>query len=488
MGEFAAELPKARMPAFRLRSLGDDRLGRLVAAGDERAFAVVYQRYQDALYRYCRSIVGDPEDAADALQNTMAAALRGLTGEKREIRLKPWLFRIAHNECVSMLRSRRPQVAIDESLELVAPDGLDAGTRERLRQLVADLQQLPTAQRSALVMRELSGLGYDEIAAALGGNVAAARQSVFEARSALHELAEGRAMECESVRRALSDNDGRVLRGRKLRAHLRACGSCRDFRDLIGTRRRDLALIAPPIPAALAAGLLHHVLGGAATASGGAGTGVGGAGLGSLAAGKAVAASTAMKAAAIVACTAAVGAGTVETVREVEHSTSSPKSTKATPTPPVHQLQPAGGSGHMTVNSSSRGSTAATTHSNHTAATKHGSHVKKHTAPSEKSHSHKGKTHTNHAGGNSGGGGKSEEHQQARIHEHPEHPTTPAGKGDTPASTKGPPATTPAAPVKTTPTHTTPELPAQAQNGVDLSGSQPGASGRSKGIGQGLAN
>src|SRR5919198_569866 len=327
MGEFAAELPKARMPAFRLRSLGDDRLGRLVAAGDERAFAVVYQRYQDALYRYCRSIVGDPEDAADALQNTMAAALRGLTGEKREIRLKPWLFRIAHNECVSMLRSRRPQVAI---------------------------------------------------AAALGGNVAAARQSVFEARSALHELAEGRAMECESVRRALSDNDGRVLRGRKLRAHLRACGSCRDFRDLIGTRRRDLALIAPPIPAALAAGLLHHVLGGAATASGGAGTGVGGAGLGSLAAGKAVAASTAMKAAAIVACTAAVGAGTVETVREVEHSTSSPKSTKATPTPPVHQLQPAGGSGHMTVNSSSRGSTAATTHSNHTAATKHGSHVKKH--------------------------------------------------------------------------------------------------------------
>src|SRR4051794_36434310 len=308
MGEFAAELPKARMPAFRLRSLGDDRLGRLVAAGDERAFAIVYERYYQPLYRYCRSIVGDPADPAHAVQNTMAAALRALTGETREIKLKAWLFRIAHNECISLLRGRRPQVAIDESLELIAPDGADATTRERLRQLVADLQELPTAQRSSLVMRELSGLGYDEIAVALGATVAAARQSVFEARSALHEFAEGRAMECESVRRALSDNDGRVLRGRKLRAHLRVCGSCHDFRDLIGTRRRDLAMIAPPLPAALAAGLLHHVVGGGAAAASG-GAGAGGASLGSLAPSKAIAASTARKAAANVACTAAGGAG-----------------------------------------------------------------------------------------------------------------------------------------------------------------------------------
>jgi len=466
MGEFAAELPKARMPAFRLRSLGDDRLGRLAAAGDERAFAVVYERYHQPLYRYCRSIVGNPEDAADALQNTMAAALRGLSGETREVRLKPWLFRIAHNECISMLRDRRPHLAIDESLELIAPDGADATTRERLRQLVADLQELPTAQRSSLVMRELSGLGYDEIAVALGATVAAARQSVFEARSALHEFAEGRAMECESVRRALSDNDWRVLRGRKLRAHLRVCGSCHDFRDLIGTRRRDLAMIAPPLPAALAAGLLHHVVGGGAAAASG-GAGAGGASLGSLAASKAIAASTAMKAAAIVACTAAVGAGTVETVRQVEQSNSPAPATAA---PPMHQSQPAGGSGHVTVNSSSRGSTAATANSNRVAAKAHGSPTTRRHG-SANSHSRSGHRHPNRAGGNSGSAG---EQTPKNSHTKPEHKTKPTGKGNAPAAgskgekaPKGPRAATPRS-TPTTPTVTIPELPEQAQgHGVD---------------------
>src|SRR5438552_9218599 len=111
---------------------------------------------------------------------------------------------------------------------------------------------------------------------------------------------------------------------------MRACGSCRDFRDVMGSRKRDLALIAPPIPAALAAGLLHHVLGGGAATATSGGAGAGSAGLGTLAAGKAVAASTALKAAAIVAATAAVGAGTVETVRQVEHS-SSASAPKAAP-------------------------------------------------------------------------------------------------------------------------------------------------------------
>ena len=266
MGEIAADLPKGRIPALRLRSLGDDRLGRLAASGDSRAFAVVYARYNKVLYRYCRSLLGDPDDASDALQSTMAAALRGLKGETREIKLKPWLFRIAHNECVTLLRTRRPHASMDEALEVAAPEGADAATRERLRQLVADLSELPDAQRGALVMRELSGLSYDEIAVVLGGSVGAARQTVFEARSALHDFAEGRAMECDAVRRALSDADGRVLRGRKLRAHLSDCGSCRDFRALIGNRRRDLACLAPPLPMAAAVGVMHQLLGGGAAA------------------------------------------------------------------------------------------------------------------------------------------------------------------------------------------------------------------------------
>lgn len=458
MGEFAADLPKPRIPALGLRSLGDDRLGRLAASGDARAFEVVYQRHHQALYRYCRSLLGNSEDAADALQSTMAAALRGLQGEKREIRLKPWLFRIAHNECVSMLRAQRPQAAIDESLELAAPEGADLATRERLRQLVADLQELPDGQRGALVMRELSGLSYEEIAAVLGGSVPAARQAVFDARSALHELAEGRAMECESVRRAVSERDGRVLRGRRLRAHLRACGSCRDFQALIGTRRRDLAAIALPIPAAVAGGLLHQILGGSAASAGGGGAGIGG----SLAAGKAVVASGALKTAAIVAATAAVGAGTVETVRHATHAHAQSKSVPAHTAPaPKADASSAHGGVTPTTGKAAIAPLHETSTSGGGATVKHGAAREHHGAKAEAPGRHPGasgpqKQH--------GGGHRSDNAPPKPLHpskpSHPDHPATPAPRSSNP---KGPPATK-GPPAVTTPTLST--VPPQANGKI----------------------
>src|SRR5439155_17538039 len=151
-------------------------------------------------------------------------------------------------------------------------------------------RQLPDRQRSALVMRELSGLEYGEIGAALGSSPAATKQTVYEARGALHEMAEGRDMSCEVVRRSLSAEDRRLLRGRKLRAHLRACAGCREFRAAIDTRQRDLACVAPPLPLAAAAAMLHGLTGG------GGGGGAGGlAGLAGGGTGKAVATSVAAK-------------------------------------------------------------------------------------------------------------------------------------------------------------------------------------------------
>src|SRR5436305_5495685 len=325
MAGVAAQLPQARMPASALRLLGDDRLFRLASAGDERAFEVIYERHHQALYRYCRSIVGNPDDAADALQSTMASALRGLVGEAREIPLRPWLFRIAHNESISLLRKRRPHVAIDDALELEAPTH-DPAVKQRLTDLVADLRELPDGQRGALVMHELSGLRYRDIAAALGTTEPHARQLVYEARTALHDLAEGRAMECESVRRTISDGDRRVLRGRRIRSHLRTCSECAGFEQLISARKRDLAAIAPPLPAALAAGLLHKILGGGGSGGTGAAIGSsssGGAGLGSALAGKGLAVSALSKVAAAPATTAAAGAGAVEVASTHHHSTHS---------------------------------------------------------------------------------------------------------------------------------------------------------------------
>jgi RNA polymerase sigma factor (sigma-70 family) len=325
----------ASPPLWMTRGLvGDAHLARLAMHGDPRAFEAIFERFHQELYRYCRAILGDSDEAQDALQSTMASALRSLPGDSRQIALRPWLYRVAHNEAISILRQRATNLNLDRLSEQVAPSAdSEAELRERLRDLVADLDALPERQRSALVMRELSGLSYAEIGAALTASEGAARQAVYEARVALQELKAGRDMECEGIRRALSERDGRALRGRRLRAHLRACEACRDFEAGISQRRSDLQALCPPLPALAASGLLTALLGqggtgGVGTATGavaGAGTATGtvaggGVATGTVAgggaagvagaAGTAIAGSAAVKGASVVAAIV-IGAGAV---------------------------------------------------------------------------------------------------------------------------------------------------------------------------------
>lgn len=283
-GRFAPRLP-AQM-------LGERRLARMAARGEQRAFEALFERYHRELYRYCRAVLGESEEAQDALQNTMAAALRHLPQLERRSSLRGWLYRVAHNEAVSILR-RRPEpfdpAAMAEPIAAAADAQFEE--RERLRQLVADLHALPDRQRGALVMRELSDLGYPQIAAAMETSEAGARQLVYEARDSLRTLELGRNLECEAARRVISERDGRMLRGRRLRAHLRACEPCRDFRAAITARRANLAALYPPLVPAATSGLLASLLGeaghggaggaltGATAVAGGGGAALGGAGL-----------------------------------------------------------------------------------------------------------------------------------------------------------------------------------------------------------------
>ncbi|HWW66988.1 MAG TPA: sigma-70 family RNA polymerase sigma factor [Solirubrobacterales bacterium] len=284
------------------RILSDDRLALRATKGDRRAFAAIYRRYHQSLYRFCLAIVGDPQDAQDALQNTMVKALRALPGEERRIQLKPWLYRIAHNESVELLRRRQGTEQLDPALATpAAGPAEEAALRERLRRLISDLDDLPERQRGALVMRELAGLGFAEIGASLGTSSAVARQTVYEARLSLRQMEAGREMSCTTVTKALSDADGRVTRRRDIRAHLRTCASCRSFRDELDGRRHDFAALAP-LPAAAATGLLHGILGGHGGSNGGGLAGALGAG-----GGKALGASAVVKSAATVAVVAAVG-------------------------------------------------------------------------------------------------------------------------------------------------------------------------------------
>ncbi len=258
--------------------LSDDRLARAAAHGEPDAFGEIYSRYHGVVYGYCLSLLHDPEDARDALQNTMEKALGAIASQRVTGGLKAWLLSIAHNEAISLTR-RRPATQPIADEPAMAATASDPAVRERLAQLVQDLETLPDRQRSALVLRELSGLGSAEIGSALGISPAAANQAVYEARATLLAQSGGRDMQCGQVQTKLSDSDGRGRRGRRLKAHLADCALCSAFAAAIPARRADMQLLFPPLGAALAAKTLTAATaaGGAAAAGGGA-AGGGGAG------------------------------------------------------------------------------------------------------------------------------------------------------------------------------------------------------------------
>lgn len=284
------------------------RLARRAARGDRDAFAAIFRHYQQDLYRYCVAILGDPHDAQDALQNTMVKALVALPGERREIELKPWLYRIAHNESIELRRRARPVEPLEEgTLAAVADPDRSAAARQRLRDLLADIGELPVRQRGALVMRELGGLDFEEIGAALETSPAAARQVLYEARRGLAQMSEGRDMPCGEVTMVLSEGDGRATRRRDIQAHLRDCAQCRTFSEQIRSRTETLAGIAP-LPAIAAAAMLKGALSGAAAGGGSVGAAGAVAGAGA----KAVSTATILKSAAGVVAIVAAGAVAVD--------------------------------------------------------------------------------------------------------------------------------------------------------------------------------
>jgi len=307
--------------------LGDEALAGRAAGGNDAAFTTLYERYYGPLLAYTRSILRDAEDANDATQNALENALRALPGRDTSLPLRPWLYKIAHNEAINIMRRRHPQTELAPELEPSVPGPeVHAEQRGRLAQLVDDLQSLPERQRGALVMRELNGLGYDDIGAALGLTNEAARRAVFDARNALHAAADGRATACVSVRHSISDGDRRSLRARSIRAHLRSCDDCASFQRSIGTRRADLHLLAPWMSGAA-------VLGAVGLGAGGAGGGaVLATTVGSSAAGGSIWAGLplAAKGLAVAAAVATTGTTAVEIKKAAEPSRSSAVTAQAT--------------------------------------------------------------------------------------------------------------------------------------------------------------
>ena len=242
----------------------------------ERSFEKLYRRHVHAVYRYSLAILHNEADAEDVTQTTFLSAYRAFQRGERPHRPHNWLIKIAHNVCRQRFRdsSRRPQeVEFDESLARAATVDSDVPTAGEIRNA---LGFLAFNQRAALVMRELEGRSYAEIAQILDLSVGAVEALIFRARRALREQLEG-GLTCEEAGLTLSRLDQRRLSSSErgaLRAHLRECKDCAVLERRQRAQRAALKKLgAVPLPASLAGSFFGSGAVGGGVAVGGMGIG-----------------------------------------------------------------------------------------------------------------------------------------------------------------------------------------------------------------------
>ena len=187
------------LPSRPLRTRTDEQLVAALRAGDDDAMTVIDERYRSRLLAYVRRMSAG-SDAEDVVQDVLTRAYTALRADDRPMTLRPWLYRVTHNRCLDLLR--RPAPLLTEDMDLGAASatlGDQVAGRERLRQVVADIQALPDQQRSALIIRELEGLTYEELAEALDTTVPAIKSLLVRARMNLAKAAEQRAAADEAA-------------------------------------------------------------------------------------------------------------------------------------------------------------------------------------------------------------------------------------------------------------------------------------------------
>ena len=163
------------MSASTLPDPTDQELLRRHVAGDDTAFAELVRRHRDRLWAIALRTLGDPEEAADALQDALLAAFRRAESFRGESQVTTWLHRIVVNACLDRVRRRRLRLVEplgeqdDREPALRAPVGPDAAeVRERREEILAALRQLTPEQRAAIVLVDMEGFSVEEAADTLG--------------------------------------------------------------------------------------------------------------------------------------------------------------------------------------------------------------------------------------------------------------------------------------------------------------------------------
>jgi RNA polymerase sigma factor (sigma-70 family) len=274
-----------RSPLLKLQ--GDEKLIAMARSGNAGAFETIVDRYQGRLLGFCRQMLGSTEDAEDVLQEVFVNAYRAMLADEREINLRPWLYRIARNRSLNHLR--KPTADAQESMDMVpvveaATTAEKVSNREEFRQLLNDVGKLPETQRSALLLREMDAMSYEEIAAAMETSVPSVKSLLVRARISLAEASQARQLTCGEVRLELAEAaEGLRKVSGPVRRHVRDCDECSDFRSQVRSNEKVMAALFPVGALVAFKSLILSKLG-FGGASGGASAGAAGSGAGATAA------------------------------------------------------------------------------------------------------------------------------------------------------------------------------------------------------------
>lgn len=267
-----------RGPSRLLRLQSDERLVAQTRRGNDAAYETLVARYQARLLAFCANMLRSREDAEDVLQEVFAAAYGAMVADDRPLNVRPWLYRIARNRSLNHLR-RQTAIGVDSMDVHLADGGVSTAERaierEEFRALLGDVHALAEQQRAALLLREIEGLSYDQIAEVLETTIPAVKSLLVRARVGLAEAAEARRLTCDEVRLELGEwAEGLQKLSPPVRRHVKDCERCAAFKAQLKNNNKVLAALFPLGPILLLQKLIAgHAIGHATGLGAGAGAG-----------------------------------------------------------------------------------------------------------------------------------------------------------------------------------------------------------------------